>query len=139
MHEETPKSNRYILTLKETEARLSLGMTSNKTYHLQTTANHHRFIKVWTSIADLPTSNFFVQTFFMEKVWLKNTLPTYSLDIRPNAHSFFILDPSLTHCPYDMVAQHPQCGHPSSPGWSTNSNVAQLVKAWHCKPAIHET
>ena len=48
-----------ILTLTETESRLSLGMTSNKTYHFQTTANHHRFIKVWTSIADLPT----------QKVW----------------------------------------------------------------------
>ena len=33
-----------ILTLTETESRLSLGMTSNKTYHFQTTANHHRFI-----------------------------------------------------------------------------------------------
>ena len=49
------------------KSRLSLGMTSNKTYHFQTTANHHRFIKVWTSIADLPTSNFFVQTFFWKK------------------------------------------------------------------------
>ena len=75
------KPPRDILTLTETESRLSLGMTSNKTYHFQTTANHHRFIKVWTSIADLPTSIFFVQTFFLEKVRLKNTLPTYDLDI----------------------------------------------------------
>ena len=57
----TPQSNRDILTLTETESRLSLGMTSNKTYHFQTTANHHRFIKVWTSIADLPTSYTYVQ------------------------------------------------------------------------------
>ena len=49
------------------KSRLSLGMTSNKTYHFQTTANHHRFIKVWTSIADLPTSKFVVQTFFWKK------------------------------------------------------------------------
>ena len=42
-------------------------MTSNKTYHFQTTANHHRFTKVWTSIADLPTSKLFVQTFFLKK------------------------------------------------------------------------
>ena len=86
----TPQSNRDILTLTETESRLSLGMTSNKTYHFQTTANHHRFIKVWTSIADLPTSNFVVQTFFLEKVWLRNTLPTYDLDICPNFRSFFL-------------------------------------------------
>ena len=33
---------RDVLTLTETESRLSLGMTSNKTYHFQTTANHHR-------------------------------------------------------------------------------------------------
>jgi len=71
------------------KSRLSLGMTSNKTYHFQTTANHHRFIKVWTSIADLPTSKFVVQTFFLEKVWLRNTLPTYDLDICPNFRSFF--------------------------------------------------
>ena len=44
-----------ILTLTVAETRLSFGMTSNKTYHFQTTANHHKFIKVWTSIADLPT------------------------------------------------------------------------------------
>ena len=67
MHEETPQSNKDILTLTETESRLLLGMTSNKTYHFQTTANHHRFIKVWTSIADLPTSKVFVQTFFLKK------------------------------------------------------------------------
>ena len=79
-----------ILTMTETESRLSLGMTSNKTYHFQTTANHHRFIKVWTSIADLPTSKFVVQTFFLEKVWLRNTLPTYDLDICPNFRSFFL-------------------------------------------------
>ena len=95
VHEENPQSNRAILTLTETESRLSLGMTSNKTYHFQTTANHHRFIKVWTSIADLPTSNFFVQTFFLEKVWLRNTLPTYDLDICPNFRSFFFRSLSL--------------------------------------------
>ena len=60
------------------------------TYHFQTTANPHRFIKVWTSIADLPTSKFFVQTFFLEKLWLRNTLRTYDLDILcPNFPSFF--------------------------------------------------
>ena len=83
---------RDILTLTETESRLLLGMTSNKTYYFQTTANHHRFIKVWTSIADLPTSKVFVQTFFFEKVWLRNTLPTYDLAICPNFRSFFSSD-----------------------------------------------
>ena len=34
-------------------------------------------------ISDLPTSNFFVQTFLQKKVWLINTLPTYGLDICP--------------------------------------------------------
>ena len=47
-------------------------------------------ILVWTSISDLPTSNFFVQTFFSEKVWLESTLPTYSLDICPKFRSFFL-------------------------------------------------
>ena len=56
-----------ILTMRETESRLSLGMTSNKTYHFQTTANHHRFLKVWTSIADLPTLNFLSKLFFWKK------------------------------------------------------------------------
>ena len=42
---------------------------------------YNRFIKVWTSIADLPTSQMFVQTFFLQKVWLRITLPTYDLDI----------------------------------------------------------
>ena len=31
----------------------------------------------------LPTTKVFVQTFFLEKVWLEDTLPTYSLDICP--------------------------------------------------------
>ena len=84
----------YIIKYKKTQIQIQkektiLEMTSNKTYHSQTTANHHRFIKVWTSIADLPTSNFCVQTFFLEKVWLRNTLPTYDLDICPNFRSFF--------------------------------------------------
>ena len=40
--------------------------------------------------SDLPTSKVFVQTFFfVEKVWLRNTLPTYDLDICPNFRSFF--------------------------------------------------
>ena len=66
-------------------------MTSNKTYHFQTTANYHRFIKVWTSIADLPTSKKFSKLFFLKKVWLRNNLPTYDFDICPNFHSFFFM------------------------------------------------
>ena len=62
-----PQSNRNILTLTETESRLSFGMTSNKTYHFQITVNHHRFIKVWTSIADAPTSKIFVKIFVWKK------------------------------------------------------------------------
>ena len=42
----------------------------------------------------LPTTQFFVQTFFLEKVWLEDTLPTYSLDICPKFRSFF-WDPLL--------------------------------------------
>ena len=86
------QNNKKILLLIIREAfksRLSLGMTSNKTYHFQTTANHHRFIKVWTSISDLPTSKNFIQTFFLEKVWLRITLPTYGLYICPNVCRFF--------------------------------------------------
>ena len=36
---------------------------------------------VWTSTSDLPTLKLYVQTFFLEKVWLRNSLPPYSLDI----------------------------------------------------------
>ena len=93
----TPQSNRDILTLTETESRLSLGMPSNKIYHFQTTANHHRFIKVWTSIADLPTSKYFVQIFFLKNVWLRNTLPTYDLAICPNLVAFFTSLLNLTY------------------------------------------
>ena len=82
---------KVCLTGEFFKSRLSLGMASNKTYHFQTTANHYRFIKVWTSIADLPTSNFLVQTFFGGKVWLRNAQPTYDLDICPNFRSFFFL------------------------------------------------
>ena len=45
--------------------------------------------QVWTQTSDLPTLKIYVQIFFLEKVWLKNTLPTYSLDICPNFRSFF--------------------------------------------------
>ena len=44
----------------------------------------------------LPTMKFLVQTFILEKVWLDDTLPTYSLDICPKFRSFFLLDPLLT-------------------------------------------
>ena len=90
-----PKPPKKPLIIREAlKSRLSLGMTSNKTYYFQTTANHHRFIKVWTSIADLPTSKVFVQAFSFEKVWLRNTLPSYDLDICPNFRSFFYLSPN---------------------------------------------
>ena len=44
----------------------------------------------------LPTKKVFVQTFFLEKVWLEDTLPTYNLDICPKFRSFFLLDPLLS-------------------------------------------
>ena len=44
----------------------------------------------------LPTMKFLVQTFILEKVWLEDTLPTYSLDICPKFRRFFLLDPLLT-------------------------------------------
>ena len=78
MHEEKAPEHFFkdILIMTENESRLSLGMTSNKTYHFQTTANNHRFINVWISIADIPTSNFFVQTFFSPKS-MAQKYPTY--------------------------------------------------------------
>ena len=39
----------------------------------------------------LPTTQFFVQTFFLKKVWLEDTLPTYGLDICPKFRSFFFM------------------------------------------------
>ena len=40
-------------------------------------------------ISDLPTLRIHVQTFFLEKVWLRNILPTYNLRICPKFRSFF--------------------------------------------------
>ena len=44
----------------------------------------------------LPTTKVFVQTFFLEKVWLEDTLPTYSLDICPKFRSCCFWDPLLS-------------------------------------------
>ena len=43
------------------------------------------------SISDLPTQKRFVQTFSLEKVWLRNTLPTYDLDLCPKLIIFLML------------------------------------------------
>ena len=50
---------------------------------------------VWISSSTYPTTKDFVQTFFSEKVWIQNTLPTYGLDICPKFRSFFIWDSLL--------------------------------------------
>ena len=47
---------------------------------------------VLTSLYTYPTTKDFVQTFFLEKVWIHNTLLTYGLDICPKFRSFFIWD-----------------------------------------------
>ena len=44
----------------------------------------------------LPYHKKFVQTFFLEKVWLYNTLPTYSLDICPKFVVFFTLPSGIS-------------------------------------------
>ena len=49
------------------------------------------FYVVWISASTYPTTKDFVQTFFLEKVWIQNTLPTYGLDICPKFRSFFYL------------------------------------------------
>ena len=51
---------------------------------------------VWISASTYPTTKDFVQTFFWEKVWIQNTLPTYGLDICPKFRSFFIWDSLLS-------------------------------------------
>ena len=61
---------------------------------------HPRHYHIWDSpyfyaSTDYPTTKKFVQTIFVEKVCLQNTLPTYSLDICPKFRSFFIWDPLL--------------------------------------------
>ena len=43
---------------------------------------------MWTSVSDLPTLKIFVFV-VVEEVWLKNTLPTYNLDICPKFRCFF--------------------------------------------------
>ena len=40
-------------------------------------------------LSDLPALKIVVQTFFLEKVWLKNTLPTNISDICPKFRSFY--------------------------------------------------
>ena len=75
------------------ELSLSLMMTLNNENPFQTTAKTSSsspyleftiyFYKSmdFTIYLYLPTTKFFVQTFLVEKVWLEDTLPTYSLDI----------------------------------------------------------
>ena len=99
------------------KSRLSLGMTSNKTYHFQTTANHHRFIKVWTSIADLPTSIFGVDvgatysgvTYSWPTLhWPTNPLTYRPADLpnhRPTWHTD--LPDMLTYQPNDLPTHWP--------------------------------
>ena len=53
---------------------------------------------VWTSTSDLPILKIYVQTFFLEKVWLRNTLPTFNLDICPNFRSFFLQASLIEDC-----------------------------------------
>ena len=66
---------------------------------------HHQHHYIWKSpyfyismdfSIYLPTTKVYVQTFFLEKVWLEDTLPTYSLDICLKFRSFFFRDPLLT-------------------------------------------
>ena len=44
----------------------------------------------WIGI-DIPILKIIVQFIFLEKVWLKNTLPAYDLDICSKFCSFFML------------------------------------------------
>ena len=83
-------------------------MTLKNVNPFQTTANtlHHYHIWIslhfYISMDYLPTTKVFVQTFFLEKVWLEDTLPTYILDICPK----FLWDPLLRED--DMLQMTPQ-------------------------------
>ena len=74
MYEDNPQSNRDILTLTETESRLSLGMTSNK---IDSMDIHSTYLKIFCS------------NFFFAKSMVIKTLPAYDLDICPNFCRFF--------------------------------------------------
>ena len=64
---------------------------------------HPRHYHIWDSpYFFLPYHKKNCPNFFLEKVWLQNTLPTYSLDICPKFHSFFIWDPLLKNTPNQM-------------------------------------
>ena len=50
---------------------------------------HHTFMLLWIPASTYPTTTDFVQTFFLKKVWMEDTLPTYNLDIGLKFRSFF--------------------------------------------------
>ena len=91
-------------------------MTSNNENPFQSTAKTsslfsylgftiHTSPLVWTSLSIYPTTKDFVQTFFLEKVCLQNTLPTYCLDICPKFRSFYFWgSPQLKYncCCFDI-------------------------------------
>ena len=66
------------------------------------------FYVVWISASTYPTTKDFVQTFFWEKVWIQNTLPTYGLDICPKFRSFFIWDSLLPYIKITEIVAEPE-------------------------------
>ena len=89
-----------ILIIREAfELRLSLMMTFNNESPFQTTSSSSPYLEFTIllykyGLPYLPTYHkFFCPNFFLEKVWLEETLPTRSVDICPKFHSFFSQDP----------------------------------------------
>ena len=95
-----------ILIIREAfKLRLSLRMTLNNENPFQTTAKRSSsspYLEITIllykyGLLYLPTYHkSLCPNFFLEKVWLEDTLPTYSLDICPKFRRFFLLDPLLT-------------------------------------------
>ena len=67
-----------MMTLDNENPFQTTAKTSSSSPYLEFT------ILLWTSLSTYLPHNFF------EKVWLEDTLPTYSLDISPKFRSFFI-------------------------------------------------
>ena len=98
------KTTKFFHISKNILPTFCLSMDKNKLGRIFSCLPYLPYHHIWKSLylyisMDFPiylsTTRVYVQTFFLEKVWLEDTLPTYSLNICPKFRSFFLLDPLL--------------------------------------------
>ena len=65
-------------------------------HHILDFANIYRYGHQYM-ISDLPTLKIYVKFFVVEKVWLRNTLPTMWTNVQNFVVFFPLLNPLLTH------------------------------------------